>query len=324
MVVWGHSYSTLYGSGRGAPDLWGHSIHTLGIVIFFCISGYLVANSLQSSGNTARFIWKRCLRIFPGLVTCIVISALLVGTAATNLSSEEYFSSPNFFKYFQNMVLRIQFFLPGVFEGNPLRAVNGSLWSLPSEFLCYLTLGLLGLLFVRILPAMAVVIFVSFTSFYLYLTYYYDGNTIIIYNMNIKHSVAVAPYFFAGSTLFLFRKHIPLRLDISVLLAMILFLVVALEEPPILIVFRYLLIPYIVLSFGLRATKWIKEWGKHGDLSYGIYLYSFPIQQLVIYFSGEKLSLPVLLITSIVSSCLCGWASWHLVEKQALKFKAAF
>lgn len=67
-----------------------------------------------------------------------LLSALILGPVVTSLTLGAYFSNPEFFRYFGNMIGWVYYFLPGVFLDNPLpRTVNGQLWTLQPEFWCY-------------------------------------------------------------------------------------------------------------------------------------------------------------------------------------------
>ena len=109
----------------------GHpKILTVGVMIFFSISGYLITESWQWNPKLVAFFVKRALRIFPALIVCVSVTACIIGAAATNLSLRDYFSHPAFPLYFRNIALLISYFLPGVFEDNIYKnAVNGSLWT---------------------------------------------------------------------------------------------------------------------------------------------------------------------------------------------------
>ena len=88
---------------------------------------------------------KRIFRIVPAMAVYCVIAACVIGPIITSIPLKEYFSHISFRNYFKNIVLYITYFLPGVFESNPYpNAVNGSIWSLPIEFMMYFFVPLLG------------------------------------------------------------------------------------------------------------------------------------------------------------------------------------
>jgi peptidoglycan/LPS O-acetylase OafA/YrhL len=83
----------------------------------------------------------------------------------------------------------------------------------------------------------------------------------------------------------------------------------------------WLAVPMTTLIFGTASTACIRHTGRYGDVSYGLYLYAFPVQQTLFWLYKDKLSWPVLLgLVSAITWCLA-FASWHLVEKMALRLK---
>ena len=144
LVLYGHAFVFL-----GLPEplfLQWVPMGPLGVYIFFAISGYLVAQSWQRDPNVPRFLAKRALRIFPGLLVCTLLSVLVLGPWLTTLDMATYWRNEHTRGYFTNVALYMTYHLPGVFAQNKLpHAVNGSLWSLPVEFFMYLLLAFLGL-----------------------------------------------------------------------------------------------------------------------------------------------------------------------------------
>lgn len=140
LVILGHSYDLL-GASDAIANATGGLIPTalLGVDVFFTVSGYLVTQSLLRSGSYRSFVWKRFLRIYPGLAVCLLVTVFGIGALATSLSLREYFSNPATYRYFDNLTLfpPVTDLLPGVFEGNVRRGVNNSLWTLAYEVTCY-------------------------------------------------------------------------------------------------------------------------------------------------------------------------------------------
>jgi len=144
LVLVGHSYIFM-----GVTDpifLAAVPLGPLGVSIFFVISGYLVSESWDRDPDAVRFLARRALRIVPGLAVCIFLTAFLLGPALTTLPLSAYFKHPTVWDYLYNIGLYISYSLPGVFEKNRIaHSVNGSLWSLPVEFLLYLVVALVGI-----------------------------------------------------------------------------------------------------------------------------------------------------------------------------------
>src|SRR5271168_2704028 len=110
---------------------------------FFALSGFLVTGSALRVRATSTFLMFRVLRILPALLVEVTLSALVLGPIFTTLPLRHYFSDPQFFRYFGNIVGWITFYLPGVFHDNIYPTVNGNLWTLPAELDCYLITGAL-------------------------------------------------------------------------------------------------------------------------------------------------------------------------------------
>lgn len=110
----------------------------IGVAIFFFLSGLLVTQSMMRYKSVKKFLKVRALRIFPPLAVVVTLT-MVMGMFITNLQVQDYWLNPNTLRYLLNIVLIRQHYLPGVFENNPYAgAVNGSLWTLLFEFICYI------------------------------------------------------------------------------------------------------------------------------------------------------------------------------------------
>ncbi|MHA0856174.1 acyltransferase family protein [Paenibacillus sp. CMAA1364] len=146
-VILSHSYP-LTGQQTEIFSLISGGQWTLGgisVAIFFVISGFLVSRSFENSSIT-QFIKNRLLRIFPGLVVVTLLSVIVLGPLLTTIPLSEYFKNHSTLSYINNAFLMdVQFSLPGVFEQNLYpNAVNGSIWTIPYEVLCYIGIAIVG------------------------------------------------------------------------------------------------------------------------------------------------------------------------------------
>lgn len=316
MVLCGHSYALTIG---GAPQIFGKTIHDMGVVIFFCISGYLISISWANSPSLKVYLWKRALRIFPALAVCVVLTACILGPALTSHSLPRYFSEMQFWRYFENILLYVHYHLPGVFTENKLPAVNGSLWTLPVEFLCYIFLAVAALACNKRQAAIFACIALAAALAYIY---YPQGQRIVVLHILLRSMLQVMPFFFIGAVLArLEGKYIHFRPGYAVLLCVALFIVTEYDIRVLNQIMLWACIPYIVLTFGLRALPVVSGWGRYGDFSYGIYLYAFPLQQMVVALSQQQASPMEVTLMAFPPVLLCAVASWHMVEKPALGMK---
>jgi peptidoglycan/LPS O-acetylase OafA/YrhL len=109
------------------------------------LSGLVVTNSLLEKPSAGAFVVARLFRLMPAMIVCVFLTAFVFGPAVTSLPLAEYFSGRRTGSYvIRNIILITQSDLPGVFADHRNTAVNGSLWTLPFEVLCYLGLAVLG------------------------------------------------------------------------------------------------------------------------------------------------------------------------------------
>jgi len=153
LVIGAHGYYLLEGhtpENDVFKKLFGKDPGRFGVVIFFVISGFLVTKSWLSKESFLSFLMSRVFRIYPAAIVVLLLTIFVLGPLITSLSFSEYIAHEMTLKYFQNLkIFHLEYFhLPGVFENNPEAGVNGSLWTLPYELACYITVILFGYLFI--------------------------------------------------------------------------------------------------------------------------------------------------------------------------------
>ena len=294
----------------------------LGVYIFFAISGYLVAQSWQRDPSVLRFLAKRALRIFPGLLVCTVLSVLVLGPWLTTLDMATYWRNEHTRGYFTNVALYMTYHLPGVFAQNKLpHAVNGSLWSLPVEFFMYLLLALLGLMGTWFqnqkwgvwLTGLVTISFMALVAVWALPS----TEALVVYRTDLRQIPLCGVYFMVGASLFQFNLSKYFNLS-NVVLAVVLWLCLS-REPQLFTMASWVVLPFVVLAFGLSRHTWLSRWHQR-DYSYGIYIYAFPVQQTVVSFWPQMPLAAYLLSTFVITVALAA-TSWHFVEKPALKLK---
>lgn len=301
MVIVGHAWPL---SGvTGPPTLAGISVHHLGVYVFFALSGYLLARSWAREPRPAPFLIRRALRIFPALALVVVVTLGLIGPLMTTERPAAYWGSGQTWSYLLNLTLLAEYELPGVFTDNPTTAVNGSLWSLGPEFSCYLglvALGLLGAWASRVLRGVLALA---------------TATAIIAIPLTgpLRTTMIAVVFFIIGSLIAEIPRSVRLPLWPAVLGTVIL---------PFLggevgLVAGWVFVPYAVIAVGSRSSRIAAPLSRLGDPSYGMYLWAFPVQQIVVALAGP---LPLWASVAIVlpAAVMLGYASWHLVERRAI------
>ncbi|HEY5746058.1 MAG TPA: acyltransferase [Chryseolinea sp.] len=291
----------------------------VGVMIFFSISGYLVFGSAQRSPSIWNFAWKRMLRIYPGLIFVVIVSTLLLAF----LSSQElvtYFSSPTTYTYLKNAGgLWIQYTLPGVFENHKHPIVNGSLWTIPYELSMY---AILGVLFFTFRRRVVTILWVCFlVLLLLQQIFQIAGNFTFPFIYLSAHYVILFGYcFFCGALMQGWKQWSSSFPRIGLITLVLFGLSIFLCAYTI--VFLILLLPpaTVILGDG-DSNAFTAKFGQYGDFSYGLYLFGFPVQQIVYSFIGNRFSIPISFFICLLSTLPLAVLSWFLVEKRFLKLK---
>jgi peptidoglycan/LPS O-acetylase OafA/YrhL len=318
LVIYGHAYPLLAVPGPGFAV---NAVQTIGVKIFFSISGYLVAISWYHDPNAWRFFLRRVARIFPGLIAVVLFSGFIAGPFLTEISLGEYFSNARLRQYMMNILLYVSYDLPGVFTKNiyPI-AFNGSLWTLPAEITMYVVFPFIayaGSLLYR--PKITLLLSaIVFCSASLYLQQAVPGGRVVFYGSNVFEFLDVCPYFLVGACFAVYDSKKFLNIYVSFILIMS--LAVFETSAPIKEFMLLLALPYASISFG-NGTSILSSVSRIGDLSYGLYLYGFPVQQTVSHFMGSRGGPWANCAISTVFAAILAFASWHLIEKNALKLK---
>ena len=315
-VIFGHAYH-IVGRPFENPVVAGYPVQTLGVIIFFSISGYLITASWSRTKSPVSYFAARSLRIFPALILVVLVCMFVVGPLVTVLPAGQYFDAPNFWSYLGNIILRPQYELPGVWGDHPYpNAVNGSLWTLPAEFFCYLLVPLVFLVpKVARIPVIALLLAAS-----VWYSMTPPMDSAVIWHSRISDNALMWVFFAAGAILrLLAERGMKFRTDVAVGLLAV-YLVIAGTLPQHTTKIAWIFLPYIVLTVGLASTPYVRRASRYGDLSYGLYLWAFPVQQVVIDLWGvQRMSVNLVVVTAITA--LLALASWHLVEHPSLKLK---
>lgn len=318
-IVFTHSF---YLSGHGKQELLmlvtnGRcDFSFIGLSIFFSISGYLIAKSALTSSSYKNYLWKRFLRIQPLLIV-VTLLTILIGAFFTSLSATAYFTHIETYTYLRNImpVFGVQFHLPQVFTHNILEpGVNGSLWTLVVEERLYLLMLLLFLfkpyhkkimigLIVGCNVRYGIAYFLGKPNGYISLpssTIFYTTlflNAALFYVANINFAKYANRFFAIGMLILLVCNVMPIAKCIMVLA-----------------------LPFTIVSAAHVKFKQIPYF-QFADYTYGIYIISFPIQQILVR-KNIAISNPYLFfLTTMVIVLPMAVVSWHFFEKKVLIYK---
>ena len=323
-VLYSHSF-VLYGLPE--PQVMaGQTFGSLAVAVFFALSGFLICQSWQRDPSVIRFAMRRVLRIFPGLLVVVLLTALVVGPLMTQVSVHEYFGDATPWRYIRSAGLALGSPpIIGLFEHSLYpNAVNGSLWTLKYEILMYMVLAVSGRLFARSsLKLACALVFAAFALAWCALAYAAKGPIQLpgLWRLGIElyadRIAYLGAFFFGGA---LANVYLP-NIKLSWLAAAALLVPAFFVNNTAAMVLLWLAIPYCVLVFAFKAPAVFRKVNGF-DYSYGIYIYAFPIQQ-VISEVGQQHGWPwsAVLSAPIVATVALAGLSWHCIEQPALSFK---
>jgi peptidoglycan/LPS O-acetylase OafA/YrhL len=285
---------------------------------FFALSGYLILQSWWGNPQPFDFLKKRILRIYPGFVVASLLSAFVFGPMGARAA--DYFAQFNFFEFIKEMLLLRAPSVPPVFAGSQFPVVNGSLFTIEYEFRCYLLVAVFGISGIlrrrRLWLALTISAIALSIASDLVRNVSFPGEDLLISDPG--WFVKFLSFFSAGGCFYLFRDRIRYK-PIYVLVAL---------PAVILSMFTWesskLILPtlgaYIFFGFAFTHLPILQEFGTHSDISYGVYLYAWPTQKLLLWYF-PSLSPWLLFVLACGISFACGLLSWHLVERPFLRLK---
>lgn len=323
MVLFSHSF--VLASGKVSDEPWHVSLGitpgSLAVDIFFVASGFLVTASLCMRGSASQFIWARALRIYPGLAVAVISTTLVFGLFFSTLNFSDFLVQRDTWRYLvRNIVLLLPdgltWKLPGVFENHISGpAINGSLWTLPEEVRMYLMLCAAWFLIGVLHGSQRRLISVAALALALVGFVWHFGTR---GDDSLTATPRLMAMFFSGSVMYVWRNLIPVSWGLFTSLLAVTLL--ASWNRDVFSVVWLFTLPYLVLFFALVPAGPIRAFNKIGDFSYGLYIYAFPVQKIVVYLNPGITAWGVMLWSSIVTMLLAV-ASWYLVEERALRLK---
>lgn len=318
LVVYGHAFAIMPPQPYedALKELGLTAAHRVGLYMFFLVSGFLVTRAIERRADYVFFVKSRLLRIAPGLFVASLVSlAIAAPFSDWKISNSSHWRDAILFVTANTSLMTPIAGVDGfaVFPKNSLpQVINGSLWSIALEVKIYFFLFILHLS--GILSTSRAVKIAA---------YVVVGGVLVLrpewLTLQSGIHLTCASYFFAGSAAYQLRRFIPTHPAlpaalVAVCIAASLGGVPASLKVPI--VHASIFLGVFAIAFGTRQVE------LPGDYSYGIYLYAFPIQQVI----AAKLPALEPNLAFAVSMTLIvplGVASWHLVESNMLKLKDA-
>jgi peptidoglycan/LPS O-acetylase OafA/YrhL len=283
------------------------------VIVFFCISGFLVTPGLVRSGDITKFGVHRALRILPALTAVVIASMFVLGPLVTRGSLVDYFSASQLYFYARNIATLMAHYLPGVTEdGHPV-IINGALWTLNIEVCSYIALAVLCVIGALRHRMFALTVLIVIYFIYVMLTI--DTTFGAMSPTRFTDFVGLFVYFLAGTCLFLYGDKILFSATLAV--AAFLFAMAGLAIGLGAVVLP-VCVPYIVVYLGLSDLPG-RALFKH-DLSYGVYLIHSPVIVAVTLLLNLRAGWPVMLITAAITLMLA-YLSWAFIERPALRQK---
>ncbi len=330
LVIITHSYAL---SGLGDKDFLVYltkkniSFSHLGVAVFFVMSGYLIFQSAINTNSVLSYFWKRILRIVPGLLAVLIICVFILGPIISNLSLGAYFSNSETYLHLLSVTIYniSHLDLPGVFVNNPSQSVNGSLWTLQYEFTCYIFVAFFVFIFpsiVKIKNYLLVGIFILMIFIRIFLGekyFWFNYSSPYLLGLNLMYTFEWFAYFISGMVLFIMKDKLKSVGLVSAILLIFYVMFLILNYTIFARYLLYLLVPAIVYYIVFKLPR-ISFISKHGDISYGMYIWAFPVQQLIIYLF-PNINVDLYIIFSVLFTIPFALFSWHLIEKRALKYK---
>ncbi|WP_313074099.1 acyltransferase [Melaminivora sp.] len=312
MVIYGHAPAMLPAGQEGdfvARWLTFDYSGSLAVKIFFFLSGLVVTNSLLQKRSVTQFVLARVFRIWPALIVVVLVCALVLGPWLTNLPWSTYFQSSGVWSYVRgNLTMHPHYELPGVFVGQVSQVINGSLWSIPYEvdaYIVLIALFALGLHHYRLIATLVVALIILDPL---------TGNQLIFTWRPRQLSIdSLAPCFAFGALLALWKDKIHINATPAVG-AFILFLAFkqSAHAPYLLYAALFLGLLYLCSLPAVLALR------LPVDASYGIYLWGWPVQQ-VLALNFPQQGLLFHRASAMLLAALLGVLSWYLIEKPAIR-----
>lgn len=317
-VTFGHSFVMLSGSGKSHPTLFGLDTGWFGflaVAVFFALSGILITRSFLAKAEWLPFLEARILRIFPGLIFANVVTAIIVSQVLLGQGFSALVSLENWKYVYDATVFRLTDY-SGVFKAMPVASANGSLWTLPIEFRHYLfvlALGVVGCLKRRTWFVGLMVFLFLVAAFRMDVIF--DQLFPLFFDISSYDSayLSLPLSFCIGMFACLYAEKFILNIPVAI--AALVFSIAFGGWLGIVVAFAY-----AAIVFGFHTKVYVPRLNFRNDISYGVYVLSWPVQQMLIYTKLATSPWAVFVGTMLIVVPLA-YISWRFIEKPSLRLK---
>lgn len=293
----------------------------IAVDMFFVLSGFLVCKSWFQSRGLWDYLRRRALRIYPAFVVALLFCVLVVGPLGGIKGLADYFGDFRTYRFFLPLALGPVNELPGVFQAAPWAGlVNGSIWTIRFELICYLLLAIAGRS--GLLARRGATLALFFVALALLAAQVHEWpmqwDAVLPFFGDVWELPRFVTFFLGGVNFYLYRDRIPRTAGAAGLCVAVLAAVAPLRM-------MELALPifgaYLLFYAAFQSRPRLHKFGRYGDFSYGLYLYAFPVQQLLVRFIPAARN-PLLLtaLGFVVALCLAV-ASWYGVERPFIGLK---
>ncbi len=315
-VLLGHSFVVISGSAVPEPlALFNITISYAAVNGFFILSGLLITRSFDRRPDIVRFISARILRLFPALIALSLAAVLIFGPMFTLLTPAAYFADISIWRYLCD-VLTFGDTAGGPPQIYPHNANAGefsaSLWTLRYEAFAYggtLIMATLGLSRCR---TRVLAVFVLSVIAFLGVRTVPD-----VLPSQFMDITRLGMAYLLGAVLYLWRDCVRINGWVALGVIALAFVFGPTSSYEIMLNFA-LAAGVLMVGFGLPV--WLAPLARMPDLSYGIYIWQWPIMQSLYHlgfardpYTQMALALPI--------SALFAAVSWYWIEKPALRLK---
>lgn len=319
-VMYGHMYVLI---GSSAPVLYANEVNSIGFKMLMVLSGYMITQSCIYDSKVSRYAIKRVFRLIPALLFFSLAVIFIIGPVFTTLPMAEYFKHYYTRRYLYNVVLNPQYQLPAVFETNPYPyVVNGSLWGLPVEVSCYVLIYIILKLLCKVPWRKIIfsVIVVGICAMQVCRIVFFPTASYVFWGTDWFQAFVLYPYFFIGALYAVtnLKTYCNVQSAFVMLLVSVMFRsdVYAVNE-----VLAMIVLPYAIISFGEYGKPLFADWFKKMDITYGIYLWGFPVQQIVIKIimvdMQYSMNVNAIFVISYAFTVLLAVVTWYIIERPA-------